>query len=80
MNKKKLNDFKNQCAGKTAHVNIISAQYVLDGIRTGVGEILEIYICKFCKKYHIGHKPGTKKEVMKKKIHLKKKIKYKLTE
>lgn len=74
-----LTSFKNKCAGKVGHVTLTSAQYVLNRMKTVGGEILEIYKCKFCKKYHIGHKPGTKKKFPKK-IHVKKKIKYKLTE
>lgn len=75
-----IKDFKNQCAGKVAHASVSSAEYVLDRMKTGVGEILEIYKCRFCKKFHIGHKPGTKHNRPSPKLHIKKKIKYKLIE
>ena len=78
--KSNIEDFKNQCAGKVAHTTLNSAQYVLDRMKTSVGEILEIYICKFCKKFHIGHKVGTKHKTPPKKLHIQKHIKYKLTE
>lgn len=70
---------KTKCLGKVAHHTMSSAEYALNSMRA-VGEVLEIYKCEFCKKFHIGHKVGTKKGLMKKKFHIKKKIKYKLTE
>ena len=77
MKNSKLQEFKNSCAGKIAHDTVTSVQYVLDRMKTSVGEILEIYKCQFCKKFHIGHKKGTSYKV-KPKLHIKKKIKYNL--
>lgn len=77
--KKISSQLKTKCLGKIAHPTLSSAEYALDNMRA-VGEILEIYKCEFCKKFHIGHKIGTKKGFVKKKFHVKKKIKYKLTE
>lgn len=77
--KKASPQLKSKCLGKVAHSTLSSAEYVLDKMRV-VGEVLEIYKCEFCKKYHIGHKPGTRKKGFKKKLHIKNKIKYKLTE
>lgn len=71
--------FKTKCLGKVAHSTMLSAEYALQSIRA-IGEVLEIYKCQFCKKFHIGHKVGTKNGILKRKFHLKKKIKYKLTE
>ena len=79
MKKGHINDFKNQCAGKTPYATLAIAEYVLSNGKFGVGEILEIYKCRFCKKFHIGHKIGTKKSI-KRKQKVFKKIKYKLTE
>ena len=53
-NRKSLSNFKNKCAGKIAHATFTSAEYVLNRMKTVEGEILEIYKCKFCKKFHIG--------------------------
>jgi len=80
MAKGKLDNFKNQCAGKIAHATLSSAEYIMGRMKVGVGEFLEIYKCKYCKKFHIGHTPGTKHTLSKKKEFIKKKIKYNLIE
>lgn len=57
---KKISDkLKNKCLGKIKHT-LSSAEYTLSKTKFTKG-ILEIYKCEFCKAYHIGHKPGTKK-------------------
>ena len=79
MTKNELNNFKNKCAGKLPYATISIAEFALDNMtNVGVGEILEIYKCTFCNKYHIGHKAGTKKSI-KRKQKVFNKIKYKLT-
>lgn len=53
---------KNQCLGKVAHATKVSAEYSLENMEKTPSHILEVYTCPFCKKYHIGHKLGTKKK------------------
>lgn len=77
-NKKDLDTYKNKCAGKIAHTTLSSAEYILSRMKLKPNEIMEIYKCKFCDNYHIGHKVGTKHNF--RKIHIKKSIKPKLTE
>lgn len=53
---------KNKCLGKRGFDTIMIAEYALSTMPVRPSEIMEIYKCKHCKKYHIGHKPGTKNE------------------
>lgn len=55
------NSLKNKCLGKIPHETLLSAEYAINKWRNTKGEIMEIYKCEHCKKYHIGHKIGTKK-------------------
>lgn len=56
---------KSQCLGKVAHKYLTCAEYALDHMVAKDRGNLEIYKCRFCKKYHIGHKLGTKRKRVK---------------
>lgn len=59
---------KKMCLGKVKHISRTSAEYILAGKKNYGGKHgnLEIYPCKFCNHFHIGHnkqqKPTEKKE------------------
>ena len=46
---------RNSCLGKIRHKSLLAAEYTLSKMRGKESHLLEIYPCKFCKSYHIGH-------------------------
>jgi len=46
---------KNACLGKIQHKSMLAAEYVLSRMSGKDSHLLEIYRCRFCKFYHIGH-------------------------
>lgn len=51
--RKELKMFKNSCLGKIKHKYRTSAEYVLEQMPKNSD--LEVYECKNCNNYHIGH-------------------------
>jgi hypothetical protein len=52
---RKLERAKRSCLGKIKHKSRLSAEYVLDRMNGRDSHLLEIYQCKVCKFFHIGH-------------------------
>lgn len=46
---------KVSCYGKVQHKSRLAAEYILDRMNGKRSHLLEIYECKFCKFFHIGH-------------------------
>jgi len=55
LSKKEMELAKKSCFGKVGHGSRLSAQFILDRMGGKDGHLLDIYECKFCNKYHIGH-------------------------
>lgn len=55
--KQKMFGIKSSCSGKIKHGSMLAAQYILDNMitRDKKSHLLEVYKCRFCNKYHIGH-------------------------
>lgn len=46
---------KKACLGKVKHKSMLAAEFVLNRMKGPNSHRLEIYKCKFCHWYHIGH-------------------------
>jgi hypothetical protein len=46
-------DIKVHCLGKVKHKSLLGANYVREQMREC--HLMDVYKCKFCKNYHIGH-------------------------
>lgn len=53
MNRGLINKIRRSCLGKVKHTSFTSADYALYSMKNW--NVLEIYKCNFCKKFHIGH-------------------------
>lgn len=50
---------RNQCGDKVRHLTAAAAKVALRKLRARLdfhGGIVEIYHCRFCKGYHVGHR------------------------
>lgn len=46
---------KKACFGKIAHGSMLAAEFILSRMGGKDSQLLEVYKCPFCDKYHIGH-------------------------
>lgn len=57
--RRNLNIAKKGCFGKIPHKSMLAADFILSKMNGRDSHKLEIYKCKFCSWYHIGHNNKT---------------------